>query len=54
LSFDRGSGLSPSSVSLPANIGALHVKEVIGAGSKINGGIVEIDPLGKKWSALLA
>jgi hypothetical protein len=53
LRFDRASGLSPSSVSLPANIGQLGVKEVIGAGSKINGGIVEIDPLAKKWDAFL-
>jgi hypothetical protein len=53
LRFDRASGLSPSSISLPANIGPLQVKEVIGAGSKINGGIVEVDPFAKKWDAIL-
>src|SRR3984885_1515906 len=52
LRFDRASGLSPSSVSLPANIGPLQVK-VVGAGSKITGGIVEVDPLAKKWEAFL-
>jgi hypothetical protein len=51
LRFDRASGLSPSSVSLPANIGPLQVKEVIGAGSKIKDGIVEVDPFAKKWDA---
>ena len=53
LRFERASGLSPSSVSLPANIGPLQVKEVIGAGSKMNRGIVEIDPFAKKWDAFL-
>ena len=53
LRFDRATGPSPSSVSLPGNIGRLQVKAIIGAGSKINGGIVEIDPLSKKWDALL-
>jgi hypothetical protein len=53
LQFDRASGLSPSSVSLPANIGGMQVKEVIGADSKMNGGIVEVDPLAKKWEAFL-
>ena len=53
LGFDRASGRSPASVSLPANIGPLQVKEVIGAGSKMNGGIVEIDPFAKKWDAFL-
>jgi len=53
LRFDRASGLSPSSVSLPVNIGSLQVKEVIGASSKINGWVVEVDPLAKKWYAFL-
>ena len=53
LRFDRASGLSPSSVSLPANIGSLQVKKVIGAGSKINGRVVEVDPFAKKWGAFL-
>jgi hypothetical protein len=53
LQFDRGRGLSPSSVSLPVNIGPLRVKEVTGAGSKINGAMVEVDPLAKKWDAFL-
>src|SRR6266536_1155222 len=51
--FDRANGLSPSSVSLPANIGPLQVKDVIGAGSKKNSGIVEVDPFAKKWDAFL-
>ncbi|MGB6386063.1 MAG: hypothetical protein WBD25_07660 [Terriglobales bacterium] len=53
LRFDRASGLSPASVSLPAKIGAHEVKKVIGAGSKINGRVVEVDPLVKKWDAFL-
>jgi len=53
LRFDRGSGLSPSSVSLPASIGTLQVKKVIGAESKVDGPVVEIDPLAKTWDALL-
>ncbi len=53
LRFDRASGLSPSSVSLPANIGSLQVKKVTGAGSRINGQVVEVDPIAKKWDALL-
>ncbi len=53
LQFDRASGLTPSSVSLPTRIGPRQVKEVIGAGSKINGGIVEVDPLAKRWIAWL-
>ena len=54
LRFERASGLSPSSVSLPANIGPLQVKKVIGAGSKINGGIVEVDPREEKWDVFLS
>jgi hypothetical protein len=53
LRFDRASGTSPSTTSLPAMIGPLQVKEVIGAGSKIKGGMVEIDPSAKKWDAFL-
>jgi hypothetical protein len=53
LRFDRASGLSPSSVSLPANIGSLQVKKVIGAGSKISGRVVEVDSFAKKWDAFL-
>jgi hypothetical protein len=53
LRFDRASGLSPSSVLLPANIGSLQVREVIGAGSKINGRVVEVDPFAKTWDAFL-
>ena len=53
LRFDRDSGPSPTSVSLPVNIGALQVKKVSGAGSKINGQVVEVDPFGKKWDAFL-
>jgi hypothetical protein len=53
LRFDRASGLSPSSVSLPANIGSLQVKKIIGAGSKMNGQVVEVDPIRKTWDAFL-
>ncbi|HLX82249.1 MAG TPA: hypothetical protein VKR59_00020 [Terriglobales bacterium] len=53
LRFDRASGLSPSSVSLPANIGSLQVKKIIGAGSKTNGRVVEVDPFAKQWDAFL-
>jgi hypothetical protein len=53
LRFDRASGRSPSSVSLPANIGSLQVKKVTGAGSRINGQVVEVDPIAKKRDALL-
>jgi hypothetical protein len=52
LRLDRAGGPSPSSVSLPASVGPLQVK-VVGAGSKIIGGIVEVDPLAKKWEAFL-
>jgi hypothetical protein len=53
LRFDRANGISPSAVSLPASIGSLQVKKVIGAGSKINGRVVEVDPFAKKWDAFL-
>ncbi len=53
LRFERVNGLSPSSVSLPASIGPLQVKEVIGAGAQINGRVVEVDPFAKKWDAFL-
>ncbi len=53
LRFDRGEGPSPSSISLPGNIGQLRVQEVIGGGSKITGEIVEVDPLATKWEAYL-
>jgi len=53
LRFDRASELSPSSVSLPLNIGSLQVQKVIGAASTINGRVVEVDPLAKKWEAFL-
>ena len=32
-------------------IGALQVKEVINAGSKITDRMVEVDPAAKKWDA---
>ena len=53
LRFNRAMGPSPYTVSLPANIGSLQVKKVIGAGSKMNGPVVEVDPLAKKWDAFL-
>jgi hypothetical protein len=53
LRFERDGGTSPSAVSLPAMIGLLHVKEVTGAGSKIKGGTVVVDPEAKKWDASL-
>jgi hypothetical protein len=53
LRFDRSEGPSPSSISLPGGIGQLRVQEVIGGGSKITGEIVEIDPVARKWEALL-
>ena len=54
LRFDRASGISPSTVSLPANIGPLQVKEVIGAGSKKKGASVEVDPGAKKGRRFLS
>jgi len=53
LRFDRSEGPSPSSVSMPSDVGQLRVQEVIGAGSKITGEIVEVDPVVRKWEALL-
>jgi hypothetical protein len=53
LRFDRGSGPPPSSVSLPTNIGSLRVKNVVGAGSKISGQVVDVDPVAAKWDAFL-
>jgi hypothetical protein len=52
LRFDRGEGPSPSSISLPRNIGQLRVQEVIGGASKI-GEVIEVDPLVRKWETLL-
>lgn len=51
--FDRTGGVLPAAVSLPAKIGQLHLKKVIGAGSKLNGATVEVDPAATKWDALL-
>jgi hypothetical protein len=53
LRFDRSEGPSPSSVSLPAVVGQLRAQEVIGAGSKVTGEIVEVDPVARKWETLL-
>jgi hypothetical protein len=53
LRFNRDSGPSPSSVLLPSAIGALRVREVIGASSKIADEIVAIDPTARKWEAFL-
>ncbi|MGC2246098.1 MAG: hypothetical protein WA609_05805, partial [Terriglobales bacterium] len=53
LRFDRARGLSPASVSLPANVGPLQVTEVVGAGSKVNAGGLEVDPFSQKWDAFL-
>ncbi len=53
LRFDRASGISPSSVSLPAKVGPMQVQKVVGAASKIKGAIVEVDPGAKKWDAFL-
>jgi hypothetical protein len=63
LRFERSEGPSPSSISLPAVVGPLRVQEVIGAGSKISGSkvsgskttgeIVEVNPVARKWEALL-
>jgi len=47
--FERREGLAPSSISLPRAIGALQAKKVVGAGSKITGNAVEVDPLATKW-----
>jgi hypothetical protein len=38
---------------MPSDVGQLRVQEVIGAGSKITGEIVEVDPVVRKWEALL-
>jgi hypothetical protein len=40
-------------VSLPVAIGTLRVQEVVGAGSKSNLEVVEIDPAATKWEAFL-
>jgi hypothetical protein len=53
LRFDRTEGPSPSSISLPTSVGQLRVREVIGAGSKIAGNVVEVDPVARKWEVLL-
>ncbi len=53
LRFNRGDGPSPSSISLPQAIGTLRVQGVVAAGSKISGGIVEVDPAARKWEAFL-
>lgn len=53
LRFDRDGGISPTTVSLPATIGPLQVTEVVGAGSRKKGAVVEVDPSAKKWDAFL-
>jgi len=53
LRFNRGDGPSPSSISLPQAIGTLRVQGVVAAGSRISGGIVEVDPAVRKWEAFL-
>ncbi len=53
LRFNLGEGPSPSSVSLPGTIGSLRVGKIIAAGSKITGGVVEVDPLARKWEVFL-
>jgi hypothetical protein len=53
LRFDRTEGPSPSSISLPTSVGQLRVREVIGAGSKIAGNVVEVDPVARKWEVRL-
>jgi len=53
LSFNRGEGPSPSSLSLPGVIGALKLNDVAGASSRVTGGAVQIDPAARKWEAFL-
>ncbi|HXX00248.1 MAG TPA: hypothetical protein VEJ00_03465, partial [Candidatus Acidoferrales bacterium] len=53
LRFARANGPSPVSVSLPQAIGALRVREVVAAGSKIAGEVVEVDPVVREWEAFL-
>jgi hypothetical protein len=53
LQFKRSAGTAPVSVSLPVAIGTLRVQEVVGAGSKSNLEVVEIDPAATKWEAFL-
>jgi len=53
LRFARARGPSPASVSLPQAIGALRVQEVVAAGSKIAGEVVEVDPVVREWEAFL-
>ncbi|MGA7294272.1 MAG: hypothetical protein WBW85_17190 [Terriglobales bacterium] len=53
LRFNRGEGLSPSSLLLPRAIGALTVNDVSGASSKVTAEVVQIDPAARKWEAFL-
>ena len=53
LQFERHEGPVPSSISLPRAIGRLQAKKVTGAGSKITGDVVEVDPSVRKWEAFL-
>jgi len=54
LVFHRGDGPQPSSISLPQEIGRLAASGVKGAGSKVVGRFVEIDPSATEWELLLA
>lgn len=49
LQFARREGRAPSSISLPRAIGGLQVKKMIGAGSRVAGEVIEVDPLATKW-----
>ena len=51
LRFERNTGPAPSSISLPGAIGVVRAKKVVGAGSKITGNLVEVDPQATKWEA---
>jgi hypothetical protein len=49
LHFERATGPAPSSISLPRAIVAFQAGKVIGAGSKVAGNVVEVDPRGTSW-----
>jgi len=53
LRFDRDAGPPPSVVSLPRAVGALQVEKVIGAGSRVTGDVVEVDPAATRFQVFL-
>lgn len=51
LKFRRGSGPQPGSVVLPVELGRAKWAGAQGAGARVEGGVVQMDPAANEWSA---